>query len=200
MVDDHAQTGMPRGEDRHELEVPRQHGHDIEGHAALLEHTEGFVDIGTQQPVRIRLVVDEVAHSDHQRVPRPFVEGRRRRGRIIERGVADDPDDLRVGRGGRAHQGGVLGVVRRLHLDGEVDACRTQLGREVVERHRDIDRREVRSEPVVLGRRRIPDVLMRVDNGEGHFVSVCSGRQDRGAPGRLLRRPTRRAGHLPARR
>ena len=115
------------------------------GDTALLEHGEGLVHLGPQEPVRIRLVVDEVAHPHHQRVARPLVECRRRRRRVIERREPDDPDDLGVRGGGCPHQRGVLGVVGGLHLDGEVDARRSQLGREVVERHGAVDRGELRA-------------------------------------------------------
>ena len=213
VVDDHPQVRVAFRQGRDVLKMPRQDGDDIERDIVRGQDIQRRAHVRPEEPVRVGLRVDEVADAGEGRVGAQDGQPLCDRGRIVERHPSDDRGDLRVARRDLEHVGRVGGVVRRLDEHRALHARRREQWRQLRELDGAVDGPEVRAEPVVRGPGRIPEMLVRVDDGQdvrppsgksffqgrqpGHGVNspgVTPGRRSPGAgrPGRAARARSRR--------
>ena len=147
MVNDQAKSGMPLGESRNVLQVPRQDGDDIERQVRSLEERECGVHVVAHHPVGVGLVVHEVPQADDSRVCRPSLEDFGKGVVIRERCPGDNPGDSRPDIRRGDHGLGVGDRRRRLYEHDIVDSGGRRERFSVGDPERAVDDTEFRSEP-----------------------------------------------------
>ncbi len=115
VIENHPQRRVPLGQHGHVAQVPGQHGDHVERDVPLRQQREPFPRRRAEQPVRVRLVMDEGADAG-EAGPRlqPVEPG----GRLIwpvEGHPGHHAGDLRVRRSDLEHRLGVRGGVVGLH-------------------------------------------------------------------------------------
>ena len=184
VVQHDAQRGERRGQVLDVLEVARQHTHEVEGEARGFEEAQAVGHIGPQQPVRVRLVVDEGPHAHHPGVRAELRHAARGPGGLVQRHVGHDAEDARVPPRLRQHRVGVLVPVGGLDQHHAVDAQGVQVGADLVEDVAPAQHGGRVPEPVVPARGRVPEVQVGVDDhGRPGLPATAAGR------GRSARRP-----------
>ena len=181
VVDDDGQVRTGARQRRHVPQVQGVDGHDLVDEAALLEDLEPVDDGRADQPVRVGLLVVEMADALELRIGQvALVEDARRRA-WSSRGTQPTTAPIHsCAAAWREHRVGVLERVGRLHQDGALDAGRTQLGLQLGGREGAVDGPVVRHQPGVRDLLEVPEVLVAIDDHARHPIRPLPAADDAG--------------------
>jgi hypothetical protein len=155
------------------LQVPGQHRDDVERHIAVFKQREPLTDGRSQQPVRVRLVVDEGADTGELRTPGEPLQACRGIVGAVKRHPGDHAGDLLMRSRHLEHRLGVRVVVVCLDEHGRLDPGRRGALGEIREPEGAVDGGVLRSlQPLIPVPHHVPQVQMRVDH---HEISVPCG-------------------------
>ena len=138
---------------------------EVVGETAPAERGVAAPNVVAQQPIGVGFVVNQMTYPDetapvrsaHEVFERPLYS------RVGQVDPSDDARDEIDARGGREKVSRLLGAARGLHQPGRVDAVLGQHRAQVFRAKPPPNWRVRFGHPGVLGDRRIPEVLMRVD-------------------------------------
>ena len=93
VIDHDGQAGVAGRQRRDVVEMVRVHGRQLEQEPALLEQPQALPDRGAEDPVRVRLLVDEMPDPAELRAVLQLVQPPPRGARVVEAAPADDRRD-----------------------------------------------------------------------------------------------------------
>ena len=173
MIEHPAHPGHPlhRRDRRRQFTRPQE---EIVGKPVFVDRSKTPRDVVAQKPVWIRLVMDLMPDADEILPPRPLLQ--RPNVRLdIGRGQVDPGDHAkddvrRLGQGKEFHRLGV--AAPRLDEHRPRDARGTDDLAQVARVELPADHREIVGHPRVVGLRRVPDVMVGVDEAGHSAASV----------------------------
>ena len=166
MIDDDLELGQALRDLEHGFELLGIDGDGVEGEPRRGQKLERFDDAVLQQPARIGLVADEVAHADEFAAAAQPVERARSGVGIGQRQPADDAaHEIDLAAEIEAFLGLAADLVQDLHQHRALDAGALELRAQVV--GGEIAREAVADEsgPAIGVPAGPPEMMMRVDHG-----------------------------------
>ena len=164
VVDDESQPGVASGELGHVAEVIGKDGRQLEQQPALLEQAERRLDVAAQEPVRVGLLVDEMADSAQLRPTSQVVEPAACDSDVVEPAPRrDGADPLRL-LDQVEHVVGVLVARRTLDEHRRSDAALCEQRLEVAWLERPIDHLVLLRHPRLRDERGVPKVMVGIDD------------------------------------
>jgi hypothetical protein len=182
MVDDEREAGMTPRKLRDVADVVRVDRRELEHESVALEQLEGGLNLGSQDPVRIRLLMDQMPHAAKLRTPRQLRETYARRGLVVQPAPADDAADPVDAGGELEHVVGVVVAGGALDEDCRIDADGPEEWVERVGLERTRDRPVLLRHPRLRYASRVPEVMVSV---------YCHGRIEAPRPGGVVAEPRR---------
>ena len=185
MVDNDGQVRVALAQLRHVLEMPGQHGHEVERHLRRLQHAQARRHFGAEHPVGVGAHVDAVAHAGETVPAHQLVEHLLSPCGVVQREPRHHTGHLSVLVGDLEHGLVVLGEVAALDHHRRLDAGGVQVRVQIGETVLSVELGEHGLEPRVVEPARVPEMLVGIDNGQRRTSATRRGPPGGVSPGRV---------------